>query len=48
MTIKKHLDWYIATIGGLSACSYDRLEAMRLALQLFKKAHGGSLFAKPI
>jgi hypothetical protein len=45
MTIKKHLDWYIASIGCLSACSRDRREAKRLVLQMFRTSHGDNVMA---
>jgi hypothetical protein len=34
MTVQKHKRWYIATIGGLSACSLDRLEAMQTVTKM--------------
>mgnify|MGYP003390253655 CR=1 FL=1 len=41
MTLRRHLTWYIATIGGLSAVSQDRLEAKRLVLAMYAAATPG-------
>ena len=46
MTIKKHLGWYIASIGSLSASSRDRMEAKRLVLQMYKTTHGDNVCVK--
>lgn len=39
MSICRKKRWYIATIGGLSACSRDRLEAQRLVLIMYTTAN---------
>jgi hypothetical protein len=35
MSIYRKKQWYVASIGGLSAYSQNRLEAMRLAIAMF-------------
>ena len=35
MTVQHKKGWYIASIGGLSACDKDRLAAMVMVTRLF-------------
>lgn len=34
MTIRRYKNWYIATVGGLTACDHDRLKAVSLLLAM--------------
>lgn len=37
MSIRRHKHWYVATIGGLSACSFNRQEALNLVVAMFEQ-----------